>query len=437
MAAEGDVRASIEFVVGEEKRITDIMSESEALSLLESAIKAGASEASILDGDGAVLWTRRTAGEGSSLETLPLHIEGEVCGRLRLKAGKDNGALLPGVARFLADIINAVLANNLKRMLTTEIHTKVVNESYGELLEANRRLQASEQKYRELAESLDRKVQERTEELRRAHLKLLQQEKMASIGQLAAGVAHEINNPMGFISSNINTLDKYVYRMIRMVEFYRSALSGDGHGKEVFGEGERLRRELKLDYVIEDARGLIKESLDGALRVKKIVSDLKGFSHVDDIGENAVDINVELDRALSVLCHELKGAEVRRDYGALPVFKCRPAALSQVFLNVILNAVQAKGEGLALRIRTAEEDGSIKVEVSDNGPGIPEEVRDRIFEPFYTTRDVGKGAGLGLAVAYDTITSLGGAIEVESRPGEGTDFIITLPATKGKDVKIR
>ena len=431
MAAEGDVRASIEFVVGEEKRITDIMSESEALSLLEGAIKAGASEASMLDGEGCMLWSRGEAGEDFSAETLPLHIEGEVCGRLRLKGRKDKDALLPGVAGFLANVINAVLANNLKRMLTTEMHTKVVNESYGELLETNRRLQASEQKYRELAESLDLKVQERTEELRRAHLKLLQQEKMASIGQLAAGVAHEINNPMGFISSNINTLDKYVYRMIRMVEFYRSALSGDGPGKEVFGEGERLRRELKMDYVIEDARGLIKESLDGALRVKKIVSDLKGFSHVDDVGECAVDINLELDRALSVLCHELNGAEVTRDYGAPPAFICRPAALSQVFLNIILNAVQAKGEGLVLRIGTAEEDGRIKIKVSDNGPGIPDETKGRIFEPFYTTREVGKGAGLGLAVAYDTITSLGGTIEVESRPGEGTDFIISLPAIRG------
>ncbi|MEK7332610.1 MAG: ATP-binding protein, partial [Nitrospirota bacterium] len=338
---------------------------------------------------------------------------------------------LRGLSGLLIDTIHMILHTNLKRMLTTETHTTVVNKSYEELLEINRKLSISESRYRELAENLEKKVQERTEELRRAHAGMLQQEKMAAIGQLAAGVAHEINNPLGFISSNINTFSKYVARLKDMVAFYNASLEDSRVPESVRKSSRQKWEELKLDFISSDIEDLIKQSLEGTERVKKIVSDLKGFSHIDEGTEAVVDINTEIDRTLNVLTHEIpEGAEIIKDYHPLPGFKCNPALVCQVFLNIILNAIQARKLTLKLFISTGYNNSRIAVRFSDNGRGIPEEIRSRIFEPFYTTKDVGKGTGMGLTAAYETITGYGGTIEVESRPEEGATFTITLPVKR-------
>ncbi len=444
MGEDKDGIGNIEYIVGSEKTLKEIISEAEVMPLLKSAVRTGASKAGVISSDGKTLWIYSSCSsevrsprrvvecdcvekDRIITETEPLYLEGEVIGHVEIEGDNKGKAYLKGLSGLLHDALNIILNNNLKRMLTTEIHTTVVNQSYEELLETNSRLRISEGKSRELAESLDKKVRERTRELKHAYAKLLQQEKMASIGQLAAGVAHEINNPLGFISSNLNTLKKYIKKLKEMIEFYRT-------GGDLSKESEELYERLKIDFIMNDIPDLIRQSMEGAERVKKIVSDLKGFSHIDDSYKTIIDINTEIDRTISVLAHEIpKDAEIIRDYHKLPEFICTPALICQVFLNIILNAIQAKSvgdperEGLKLRISTTVEDGNIRISFSDNGPGIAEDLKNRIFEPFFTTKDIGKGTGMGLTVVYEIVTAYGGSIDVESLTGKGTAFIIRLP----------
>ncbi len=420
---------TLSYLVGREKRLAEILAEEDVAPLLKGLVRAGAAMASVTDENDKVLWSSSAGADtGQSVFVLPLQMEGEVVGKVSVSGGGGDEEQLRGLAEIFLAALSIILANKLKRMLTTEIHSTVVSQSYEELLEINRQLSASEDRYRNLAESLEIKVEERTEDLKRAHARLLQQEKLASIGQLASGVAHEINNPLGFIHSNLQTMDKYVMRFMEMLNFYRDAIP-ETIGKEAFLVMAREKWEdLKLDAICADVFELIRQSLEGARRVKKIVSDLKAFSHVDAVGECQVELNAEIDKTINVLSHEMpEGSEIVRNYGPLPPFVCKPALLCQVFLNLLLNAFQARRNGLRLVIATRHEGDSIRISFSDNGPGVPDEIRNRIFEPFYTTRDVGSGAGMGLTVAYDIICAYGGTIEVNCPEVGGAVFMITLP----------
>jgi hypothetical protein len=202
MATEQGGEINITYVVGEEKRLTDILSAAEVVPLLKGMVRAGAAEVAVLDAAGNTLWLERDPAAGGSLAgNIPIFLEGEPVGKLVIKGSVGREEPLKGLASLLLDALNTIIANNLKRMLTTEVHTAVVNQSYEDLVETNRRLAESEAQYRELAGELEKKVDERTSELKLAHARLLQQEKMASIGQLAAGMAHEINNPLQMITS--------------------------------------------------------------------------------------------------------------------------------------------------------------------------------------------------------------------------------------------
>lgn len=438
MATERDREADISFVVGEEKRLTDIVSAAEVVPLLKGMVRAGAAEVAVLDAAGRTLWQEKGAAAGVKLAgALPICLEGEPVGKLVIKGCAGREEPLKGLARLLLDALNTIIANNLKRMLTTEIHTAVVNQSYAELLETNRRLAESEARYRELAGELEKKVEERTCELKQAHARLLQQEKMASVGQLAAGMAHEINNPLGFITSNLNTLQKYVQRLLEMLELYRTMVGDDGATAAIAAAAHGKWQSLKLDLVCADINALIGQSQGGAERIGKIVADLKGFSHIDELAEGVADLNAELDRTISVLGHEIPGdAEIVRDYHPLPGLPCNPALLCQAFFNIIRNALQARNSGLRLVIGTLCDGAGIRVTFADNGPGIAPGVGDRIFEPFFTTREVGSGTGMGLAVAYDIVTRYGGAIEAESPAGGGALFTVTLPLQRMEHVKV-
>ena len=419
----------ISYIVGEEKRLQDLVGKAEVMPLLASAVEAVAAGAALRDSDGRELWSCG-CGEpaGPCRISFPVYVEGEAVGLLVVTGAVERKELIEGFARLLAAAVNTVVTNNLKRMLTTEIHTSVVTQSYEELLDANRKLTASEARYRELSENLEKLVEERTGELERAHARLLQQEKMVSIGQLAAGVAHEINNPLGFIMSNLGTLKKYTDRFLVMLDHYRYLMESGAPLDEVSRQADEKWRELRLQAVCSDVDGLLTQSLEGAERVRKIVADLKAFSHVDDAAGAVVDINVEIDRTLNVLRHELPpGAVVERRYGVLPPFLCNGALLCQVFFNILLNALQARRDGLRLQIGTFADGGAIRVCIGDNGPGIPDELRTRIFEPFFTTKEVGTGTGMGLAVAYDIVAGLGGSIVLEDPSDSGATFSITLP----------
>jgi two-component system, NtrC family, sensor kinase len=268
-------------------------------------------------------------------------------------------------------------------------------------------------------------------ELKETHSQLLQQEKMASIGQLAAGVAHEINNPIAFISSNLGTMVKYLERLEQFLE-QQSAAVAQTAPEPLQQELARGRQKLKVDYILNDAKNLLAESQDGSERVRSIVQNLKSFSRVDDTNRSYVDINDCLESTVTIAWNELKyKATLTRDYGELPPVKCLPQQLNQVFLNMLVNAAHAIETQGEITVSTRSAGDQVLVSFRDTGCGIPEEIRSRIFEPFFTTKEVGKGTGLGLSISYDIIKKHNGSIEVESALGCGTTFTIRLPVDGG------
>lgn len=272
------------------------------------------------------------------------------------------------------------------------------------------------------------------QKLQESQAHLLQREKMASIGQLAAGVAHEINNPMGFISSNLNTMNKYVERLTEFIAAQEKLLTScnDEAGLSELGE---KRKKLKLDYISKDIRDLIAESLDGAERVRKIVQGLKSFSRIDQAEVQAASLNECLDATINIVWNELKyKAEVKKEYGELPLIVCNPLQLNQVFMNLLVNAAQAIEKQGTITIRTWADEKWVQVAVSDTGCGIPPDKVSRVFEPFYTSKDVGKGTGLGLSIAYDIVVKKHhGAIDVKSEEGKGTTFTVRIPVVVDAD----
>jgi len=268
-------------------------------------------------------------------------------------------------------------------------------------------------------------------ELKASQSQLLQSEKMAAIGQLAAGVAHEINNPMGFISSNLGTLGKYVDRLTEFIGAQTEVIEALEPNEALAGL-EQKKKELKLDYIIKDIKDLINESSDGAGRVKKIVQDLKSFSRVDEEEYRDVDINECIETTINIIWNELKyKCTVKKEYGDIPPTKCYPQQLNQVFMNLLVNASQAIEKKGEITIKSWLEDGSINVSISDTGSGIPEENLGKLFEPFFTTKDVGKGTGLGLSITYGIIKKHGGEIKVESQVGKGAAFVVSIPVVEG------
>jgi two-component system NtrC family sensor kinase len=275
--------------------------------------------------------------------------------------------------------------------------------------------------------SITEELQEAYHELQTTQIKVFQQEKLASIGQLAAGVAHEINNPMGFISSNLTTLGKYFDRTKEFVACLSSAFSDCAKDSGRAGVDER-RKSLKIDYIFDDSSQLIAESLDGAQRVRKIVQDLKSFSRVDDAEQKRADLKECLDSTIGIAWNEIKYvATLTKDYGDIPPVLCYPQQLNQVFMNLLVNASHAiTGQG-EIRVRTWQDGDTVCVSVSDSGCGISEENQKRIFEPFFTTKEVGKGTGLGLSISYDIIKKHHGDIFVDSVIGTGTTFTVRIP----------
>lgn len=276
--------------------------------------------------------------------------------------------------------------------------------------------------------SVTEELKRTSKELNEAQHAVFQQEKLASIGQLAAGVAHEINNPMGFISSNLSTLGKYLERITSFETALIEAVQEKGDAGIVTALAD-LRKKMKIDFILNDIRGLLEESHDGAERVRRIVQDLKSFSHVDAAECKPFSINECLDSTLNMARNEIKYvADVEKQYDAdLPLLNCYPQQLNQVFMNLLVNAAHAiEGHG-TITITTLRESDDIIVRLSDTGKGIAPENLTRIFEPFFTTKEVGKGTGLGLSISYDIIKKHGGTMTVESTVGSGTTFTIRLP----------
>jgi PAS domain S-box-containing protein len=272
------------------------------------------------------------------------------------------------------------------------------------------------------------------EQLKATQVQLIQSEKMAGIGQLAAGVAHEINNPISFIISNLEILKVYTEKISEVIlaleELGRQMPPGEGH-HSFSDRVEAIKQESDLAYIREDLAGLVSDTVEGAVRIKKIVSNLSSFARPDMTLSERAPVNDQIEAALKLVWNELKyNCTVEKDLGRLPLIPCNSGQLIQVFVNILLNASQAikPGKG-SIKIKSYLEGGCAVVEVSDTGAGIAKDNLAKIFDPFFTTKELGKGTGLGLSIVYNIIKNHKGTISVESQPKQGATFIIKLPLT--------
>jgi signal transduction histidine kinase len=301
--------------------------------------------------------------------------------------------------------------------MVTDLHLEAVRADYAKLQQQNEALKLSEARYRELAESLDRKVKEQLQVLDERQRQLYQAERLASIGQLAAGVAHEINNPLGFAASNLASASRYLERFAEL--------------KAACGEGEAAAAwaRLDLDFILEDFAGLLAETTQGLERIANIVKDLKGFSSVDQPEEQVVDVNALLDSLCAVIAGQKPaGVELRKEFGDVPQILCLPGHLGQALHNLLGNAFRAVGEHGTVTVRTFRNGDFLRLQIVDDGCGMDAETLARAFDPFFTTRPVGQGTGLGLTVARDIVLAHSGRIYLESQPGAGSTVTIDLPA---------
>jgi signal transduction histidine kinase len=277
---------------------------------------------------------------------------------------------------------------------------------------------------------LEERIIERTGDLERSQRQVMQAEKMAAIGLLAAGVAHELNNPIGFVTSNIGTLSTYVDAFISLIETARESIGCASAPAAALYE-EQLRQK-DYDFLSEDTRNLLVESKDGMDRMRRIVLDLRDFSRTGDQTWQMADIHSGLESTINLVWNEIKyKADVIRNYGDLPPVNCVPSQINQVFMNILVNAAQAIEAHGRITITTARARQEVTIEISDTGRGIPPENLTQVFEPFFTTKPVGRGTGLGLSLSYGIIRKHNGTITVDSTVGKGTTFRILLPIDGG------
>ncbi|MDD5285020.1 MAG: ATP-binding protein [Desulfuromonadaceae bacterium] len=302
-----------------------------------------------------------------------------------------------------------------------------------------------------LNEYLEQRVLDRTNELRQLNLQLeashaeleeayrnlqthqatiQQQDRMACIGQLAASVAHDINNPIGFVAGNLEVLKNYWNKLAAFVAIQHDVLQRYGSAEWLRGVEEHRRR-LKVDYVLEEFSAVLDESLEGTERVNTIVLNLKGFSRMDEKEARLADIHGCLESTLNIVWNKLRyKADIKKEYGDIPHILCYPQQLNQVFMNLLINASQSIGQWGEIKIRTWSDRENIFVAIADTGCGIAEENLPKLFEPFFTTKESGVGTGLGLSIVREIVNKHHGDITVVSVPGEGTVFTVHLPLGK-------
>jgi len=380
------------------------------------------------------LYASSTESAGATLDT----VRGLAQVSLAMTIGASLGALALGL--LLASIISRnigrpvdALLDSAERIVQGDLDLRLPSGGGREMQLLRAMAEALQAAHRELQEKVtelagaNQALHERNQALQEAHQQLVQSEKMASIGQLAAGVAHEINNPVGFVHSNLGTLKGYLDGLLLVIAAY------DGQSDQLPDAAQaalaRVKAEADLDFLRNDLPHLLEESQEGLTRVRQIVHDLKTFSHVDGGQQwQLADLHRGLDSTLNIVRNEIKyKAEVVREYGELPPIECLPSQLNQVFMNLLVNAGHAiEGQG-TITIRTGTAGEEVWVDIADTGCGIAEEHRARIFDPFFTTKPVGQGTGLGLSLSYGIVRKHHGRIEVDSAPGRGSRFRVCLP----------
>ncbi|MBG6220626.1 MULTISPECIES: ATP-binding protein [unclassified Janthinobacterium] len=350
---------------------------------------------------------------------------------------RDRQGRLVGAIETLCDVSERRLAELALRKAHDNLE-HLVSKRTAQLAEMNERL-ADDIRQREIADLELRErnlaLMELNSKLSVAQQKLLQSEKLASIGQLAAGVAHEINNPIGYVFSNVGTLDGYLDDLFGMLDAYKEAEPAVAD-PVVAARLRALREKIDLDFLRTDIPLLMVESREGISRVRRIVQDLKDFSRTDALQEWVwVDLRRGMDTTLNIVNNEVKyKADVVREYGDIPDIECQPSELNQVIMNLVVNAAHAMGEEHGrITLRTGSDNAAeVWIEVEDTGGGIAPEHLSRIFDPFFTTKAIGKGTGLGLSLAYSTVQKHHGRIDVHSVIGRGTTFRITLPVRQAQ-----
>jgi len=299
----------------------------------------------------------------------------------------------------------------------------IVNIQLATSLKNQKRIKAELKRHRDHLEDLVKEKQKQ----------LIQSEKMAGIGQLAAGVAHEINNPAGFVMSNLQLLLGNINQLFSIIDNLEALLQNNlpqdsEKEKTVQSCLQALKENHNLDYLKEDLPELINDCLDGTCRIKNIVENLKSFTHPGMEAYLPIDLNNKIDKVLSLVRNEVKyKCDVVTEYGKLPEIRGNPQQIEQVIMNILINASHAIENKGSIKIETAFRNDCVIVDITDTGKGIPGEIIDKIFDPFFTTKDVGKGTGLGLSIVYGIIEEHKGKVEVESNVGKGTRFRIRLP----------
>jgi two-component system NtrC family sensor kinase len=303
-------------------------------------------------------------------------------------------------------------------------------ENIKSLKEEIKKLQAEVVCINETSEKQKRELHLTLENLKLAQSQLIQSEKMASVGVLTAGIAHELNNPINFVHGNVYPLQQDLDEVFAIIEEYDEAIKNnklEGH----FAEVQALKEKIEFSFLIKEIFSLLNGIEEGAHRSSEIIKGLRSFSRLDDEMCQFYDIHEGIDSSLVLLQNKIKDKiAVRKDYGDFEGLECFPSKLNQVIMNILTNSIQAMdGEG-ELFIQTISSAIGIKIIIKDNGKGMTPEVKEHIFDPFFTTKDVGQGTGLGLSISYGIIEKHNGNIDVISEPGKGTEFIISLPRTQ-------
>ena len=304
--------------------------------------------------------------------------------------------------------------------------------------------QELERKNRLLEESVASE-REALEQLKKTQSHLVQHEKLASLGQMVAGVAHEINNPLAFVINNTAVLQRDLRGVTELLSMYREADDClKDQCPELMGRITEFSEQVDIRYTLSNVQEMLNRSREGLKRIQQIVRDLRDFARLDESDLHEVDLNAGIQSTVNIILGHAKKKQVKIETHldpTLPPVACQPAKINQVVMNLISNAIDASKESGRVVVRTASVDGSARIEVEDEGTGIPPEVRERIFDPFFTTKPVGEGTGLGLSISYGIVNDHGGNIEVDSVPGSGTKFTVSLPlrerargkATGGRD----
>lgn len=367
-----------------------------------------AGDLAISDAAGQTLWGIAPP----DAQRLPLILELEPIGYL-LGHASDSGHLT--AAR---NLLLSLLRAEVRFRMASTLHLEAVAEDFESLRREHARLSESEARYKALSEELEERVRQQVAVLEERQQMLYQAEKLASVGQLAAGMAHEINNPLGFVRSNLSTFTKYLEKL--------------GELKTALGEDIAAWQQLDLDFVLEDGVDLLQESAKGLERIARIVADLKSFSNIDRASEEFTDLNDCLQQAASIVEKQLPaGINIQLDLLPLPRLICLPGHINQLFFNVIRNAMQGiqdAGRPGSIRISSEANEAGIAIRIRDDGIGMQPAQLERAFEPFYTTRPVGAGVGLGLSTARNIVLAHSGRITLDSQPDGGTTVSIFFPA---------